>query len=91
MKTSYFIHMRSNIQVYPFARKVMNISFLIYDDVYDDNDMLVCVHHHDMKDTNDDEDEVDNEGAIMQHKFFLPWNNNRGRIIAFIFYVIIDI
>ena len=56
----------------------MNISFVIYDDVYDDNDMLICVHHHDMKDTNDDEDEVDNEGAIMQHKFYLSWNNNRG-------------
>ena len=40
------------------------------------------------KDTND---EVDNEGAIMQHKFFLPRNNNRGRIIAFIFYDIIDV
>ena len=86
------------IQVYPFDIKVMNISFLIYDDVYDDNDMVVCVHHDDdgkeqadTKDTNDDEDEVDNEGAIMQHKFFLPWNNNRGKIIAFIFYVIIDI
>ena len=44
-----------------------------------------------MKDKNDDEDEVDNEGAIMQHKFYLPRNNNRGRIIAFIFYLIIDI
>ena len=47
METSYFIHIRSNIQVYPFARKVMNISFLIYDDVYDDNDMVVCVHDDD--------------------------------------------
>ena len=35
------------IQVYPFDIKVMNISFLIYDDVYDDNDMVVCVHHDD--------------------------------------------
>ena len=40
------------------------------------------------KDTNDDE--VDNEGAIMQH-FFLPIYNNRGKVIAFISYIIIDI
>ena len=48
----------------------MYVSFYIYDDVYDDNNM-VCVHDDeeqddDAKDTND---EVDNEGAIMQQVF----------------------